>query len=65
MDADAAGLETLVETTVFLYYFKDMLDYRQAGKVTYPLDEILLLCLLSVLVRHTPPHGAQRHGQGG
>lgn len=49
MDADAAGLETVVETTVFLSYFKDMLDYRQAGKVTYPLDEILLLCLLSVL----------------
>jgi predicted transposase YbfD/YdcC len=49
MDADAAGHETLVETTVFLSYFKDMPDYRQAGKVTYPLDEILLLCLLSVL----------------
>jgi hypothetical protein len=29
MDADAAGLETLVETTVFLSYFNDMPDYRQ------------------------------------
>jgi len=26
-----------------------MPDHRQAGKVTYPLDEILLLCLLAVL----------------
>jgi hypothetical protein len=39
----------LAETTVFLSYFKDMPDHRQAGKVTYPLDEILLLCLLAVL----------------
>jgi hypothetical protein len=26
-----------------------MPDHRQAGKVTYPLEEILLLCLLAVL----------------
>lgn len=39
----------LAETTVFLSYFKDMPDRRQAGKITYPLDEILLLCLLAVL----------------
>jgi hypothetical protein len=26
-----------------------MPDHRQVGKVTYPLDEILLLCLLAVL----------------
>src|SRR5580692_4155129 len=37
------------ETVVFLSYFKDMKDPRQQGKVTYPLDEILLLCLLAVL----------------
>jgi len=37
------------ETTVFLHYFKDMPDHRQKGKVVYPLDEILLLCLLAVL----------------
>ena len=39
----------LAETTVFLRYFKDMPDHRQPGKVIYPLDEILLLCLLAVL----------------
>src|SRR6204780_4550156 len=37
------------ETVVFLRYFKDLQDPRQQGKVTYPLDEILLLCLLAVL----------------
>ena len=39
----------LAETAVFLGYFKDMPDHRQPGKVIYPLDEILLLCLLAVL----------------
>ena len=37
------------EGIVFLEYFRDLPDPRQAGKVTYPLDEILLLCLLAVL----------------
>src|ERR1700734_3165270 len=37
------------ETVVFLCYFKDLTDPRQLGKITYPLDEILLLCLLAVL----------------
>src|ERR1700722_14286452 len=37
------------ETVVFLSYFKDLRDTRQQGKVEYPLDEILLLCLLAVL----------------
>jgi hypothetical protein len=45
-DADCA---TLAETTVFLSYFKDLQDHRQAGKVFYPLDEISTLCLLAVL----------------
>ena len=49
MDEDAENFAALAETTVFLSYFKDMPDHRQAGKVTYPLDEILLLCLLAVL----------------
>jgi predicted transposase YbfD/YdcC len=39
----------LGEAVVFLEYFKDMPDPRQRGKVRYPLDEILLLCLLAVL----------------
>jgi predicted transposase YbfD/YdcC len=37
------------ETVVFLSYFKDLDDPRQQGKVSYPLEEILLLCLLAVL----------------
>jgi hypothetical protein len=37
------------ETVVFLGYFKDLADPRQRGKISYPLDEILLLCLLAVL----------------
>src|ERR1700758_680542 len=49
MDEDAENFEALAETTVFLSYFKELPDHRQAGKVTYPLDEILLLCLLAVL----------------
>jgi hypothetical protein len=32
-----------------LSHFNDLDDPRQQGKVTYPLDEILLLCLLAVL----------------
>ena len=30
-------------------HFKDLPDPRQAGKVIYPLGEVLLLCLLAVL----------------
>lgn len=37
------------ETVVFLGHFKGLRDPRQPGKVSYPLDEVLLLCLLAVL----------------
>ena len=37
------------ETIVFLADFEDLPDPRQAGKVIYPLPEVLLLCLLAVL----------------
>jgi predicted transposase YbfD/YdcC len=37
------------EGLVFLDHFRDLPDPRQRGKVVYPLDEVLLLCLLSVL----------------
>ena len=37
------------ESVVFLSYFKDIPDPRQQGKVLYPLEEVLLLCLLAVL----------------
>ena len=43
------NLEALAETVVFLDYFNDLRDPRQAGKVRYPLPEVLLLCLLAVL----------------
>jgi predicted transposase YbfD/YdcC len=49
MDEVATEFDAIDETTVFLHYFKDMPDHRQKGKVVYPLDEILLLCLLAVL----------------
>jgi predicted transposase YbfD/YdcC len=39
----------LGEAVVFLRYFKDLPDPRQRGKIVYPLDEVLLLCLLAVL----------------
>ena len=45
MEMDAAVSDGLV----FLEYFRDLPDPRQAGKVVYPLDEVLLLCLLAVL----------------
>jgi predicted transposase YbfD/YdcC len=37
------------EAVAFLRYFSDLPDPRQRGKVMYPLDEVLLLCLLGVL----------------
>ena len=37
------------EAVVFLDHFEDLADPRQRGKVVYPLDEVLLLCLLAVL----------------
>lgn len=49
MATSNAALAALFETTGFLEHFKDLPDHRQAGKVTYPLDEILLLSLLAVL----------------
>jgi len=45
----ASGCEAFDETVVFLRYFEDLPDPRQRGKVLYPLDEVLLLCLLAVL----------------
>ena len=49
MDDVATECAAFAETVVFLSYFEDMQDPRQSGKITYPLDEILLLCLLAVL----------------
>ncbi len=49
MDNPPPGCEAFDDTIVFLSFFKDLHDPRQRGKVCYPLDEILLLCLLAVL----------------
>jgi predicted transposase YbfD/YdcC len=49
MEEPAPSAAALAEAVVFLSYFKDLKDPRQQGKVSYPLDEILLLCLLAVL----------------
>jgi hypothetical protein len=49
MDDAAMDGATFAEGVVFLNQFKDFRDPRQQGKVTYPLDEILLLCLFAVL----------------
>jgi len=49
MDGVAPDGEAFAEAIVFLSYFNDLPDPRQAGKVLYPLDEVLLLCLLAVL----------------
>ena len=45
----ATELGALGEAVVFLNHFRDLPDPRQAWKVLYPLEEILLLCLLAVL----------------
>ncbi len=45
--AEEIGAEA--ETIVFLDHFRELPDPRQRGKVLYPMDEILLLCLLAVL----------------
>jgi DDE_Tnp_1-associated len=39
----------LGKTIVFLDHFRFFTDLRQRGKVIYPLDEVLRLCLLTVL----------------
>jgi predicted transposase YbfD/YdcC len=39
----------LGEAIVFLEHFGSLPDPRQQGKVIYPLDEVLLLCLVAVL----------------
>jgi predicted transposase YbfD/YdcC len=49
MEAAAGSFAALSEAVVFLNHFRDLADPRQAGKVIYPLTEVLLLCLLAVL----------------
>src|SRR5271167_4029409 len=49
MDSDGTQFAAIAETTSFLHHFNDLPDHRQAGKVDYPLPEVLLLILLAVL----------------
>ena len=49
MERAAGEFGAIHEAVVFLDYFKDLPDPRQLRKVTYPLGEVLLLCLLAVL----------------
>ena len=44
-----AAFGAVKETTVFLAHFDDLPDYRQKGKVAYPLDEVLLVMLAATL----------------
>ena len=41
--------EEFDEVVDFLEHFGELEDPRQRAKVLYPLDEVLLLCLLGVL----------------
>lgn len=49
MGSNAAESGALGEAIVFLSYFRALHDPRQQGKVQYPLNEVLLLCLLAIL----------------
>src|SRR6266702_4699636 len=49
MVSEGTRLAEIAETTSFLHYFSGLPDHRQAGKVDYPLPEVLLLILLAVL----------------
>src|SRR5450432_4372298 len=49
MEGVAEEFGAKAEAIVFLDHFRELPDPRQRGKVIYPLDEVLLLCLLAVL----------------
>jgi predicted transposase YbfD/YdcC len=65
MDQSAAMVAAaLSEATCFLFYFNDLPDPRQCHKVTYPLAEVLLLCLLAVLAGADGAVDIARFGKG-
>jgi len=49
VDFDGTRCAEIVETTSFLHHFSGLPDHQQAGKVDYPLPEVLSLILLAVL----------------
>ena len=63
MDSDETRFGSIAETTSFLRYFSDLPDHRQAGKVDYPLPEVLLLILLAVLAGAEAFTGIARFGE--
>ena len=58
-----ADFGLIAETASFLCYFSTLPDSRQAGKVVYPLDEVLLLSLLAVLAGADSFAGIARRGE--
>src|SRR5438876_4423736 len=62
MNGATAGCGAFGEAVVFLAHFRDLPDPRQRGKVTYPLDEVLLLCLLAVIAGADTIVGIARFG---
>jgi predicted transposase YbfD/YdcC len=58
-----AAFEAVAETTVFLSHFEDLPDYRQKGKVAYPLDEVLLVMLAAALAGAETVADIARFGQ--
>src|ERR1700734_2299025 len=65
MDESAGALAAAIsETTCFLFHFKDLEDPRQQHNVTYPLAEVLLLCLLAVLGGSNGAVDIARFGKG-
>src|SRR5258707_2621919 len=63
MEAAAGAFGAIGESVVFLDHFKDLPDPRQRGKITYPLAEVLLLCLLAVLGGTEPCVDMARFGE--
>jgi len=45
----ALSAEVQSESAAFLSHFDGLVDPRQVGKVIYPLNKVLLLCLLATL----------------
>jgi predicted transposase YbfD/YdcC len=63
MTGTDAAVDAVKETTVFLSHFGDLPDYRQKGKVAYPLDEVLLLMLAASLAGAETVADMARFGQ--
>ena len=49
VQAETQAERTFDRVVEWLDHFENLEDPRQQGKVWYPLDEVLLLCLIAVL----------------